>query len=59
MNSLNSLLENLMSKGVFPFEKIISDGDPHVFTDARSGKQFKYTIYEKDFRLIEITCRAA
>ena len=59
MMPMCKFLDYLISHGIFPFEKIIADSQVHVFTDARSGKQFKYTIYDKDFRLIEITCTAA
>lgn len=48
-----------MRKGIYPLERIIDDGDSHQFTNTRNGRQFTYIIYEKDFRLIEITCRAA
>jgi len=59
MSPESKFIKHLMSKGLFPFEKIISDGEPYQFTDARSGRQFKYVIYEKEFRLIEITRKAA
>jgi len=59
MNPLARFVENLMRKGIYPFEKIIADGDPHQFTDARSGRRYIYTIYQNYFRLIELTCRVA
>jgi len=30
-----------------------------LFTDGNTGWQYKYVIYEKDFRLVEINARAA
>ena len=59
MSLLNSFMENLLGKGIFPFEEIIADGAPHLFTDGNTGRQYKYAIYEKEFRLIEITRKAA
>ena len=59
INPVNKFMEHLISHGIFPFEKVIADGDPHQFIDARNGRQFTYVIYEKKFRLIEIATKAA
>ena len=58
MGHESNFLKYLMNKGLFPFEKIIADGESYLFTDAHSGRQYKYAIHGKNFRLIEITARA-
>jgi len=59
MNPLSKFIEHLIKQRIYPFEKVIANGESHLFTDARSGKQYKYAIHEKDFRLIEIATKAA
>ena len=59
MNPLTRFMEYLIKQEFFPFEKVIADGEPHQFIDGRSGRQFKYVIYEKKYRLIEIATKAA
>lgn len=59
MSPESIFIKHLMDKSMFPFERIIADGEPHLFTDGNTGRQYKYTIYGKDFRFIELTCRAA
>jgi len=59
LNPVNKFIEHLIKQEFFPFEKIIADGEPHQLTDVHTGRQYKYIIYPNNFRLIEITCRAA
>ncbi len=59
MNAVNKFIKHLIKKGIFPFEEIIADGESHLVTDGNTGRQFTYAIYEKEFRLIEITRKAA
>lgn len=59
MNPVNKFLDHLISYDIFPFGKVIADGEPHQFIDGRNGRQFKYIIYPNNFRLIEIATKAA
>ena len=55
MNQISKFLEYLIENEIKPLEEVIKDGLPHTLTDTKSGKQFKYIIYDKNFKLFELT----